>query len=230
MPWQPDGIWQVVYSSKQWETSPGEDRYRRALYTLWRRTSPYPSMTTFDAPSGETCTIRRIRTNTPLQALVTLNDPTLMEAAQHLARRSSQSGGSIAAERLDHIFRSVLSRPPSEREIDRLLELRDSAADELRQDRDSAMKLANYDQVLYTRERRVSLVDDTRGDAANWRYTTEQPGGQWRIRSSTTPTGLPARQHSDSRRVTAPTGPIPMRRASLPTGIRQSSGRVSSSS
>ncbi len=179
MPWQPDGIWQVVYSSKQWETSPGEDRYRRALYTLWRRTSPYPSMTTFDAPSGETCTIRRIRTNTPLQALVTLNDPTLMEAAQHLAGRSSQVGGSSASERLDHIFRSVLSRPPSEREIDRLLELRDSAVDELRQDRDSAMKLANYDQVLYTRERRVSLVNDTRGDAATWRYTTDQPGAQW---------------------------------------------------
>lgn len=179
MPWQPDGIWQVVYSSKQWETSPGEDRYRRALYTLWRRTSPYPSMTTFDAPSGETCTIRRIRTNTPLQALVTLNDPTLMEAAQHLAGRSSQVGGSSAAERLDHIFRSVLSRPPSEREIDRLLELRDSAVDELRQDRDSAMKLANYDQVLYTRERRVSLVNDTRGDAASWRFTTDQPGAQW---------------------------------------------------
>jgi len=179
MPWQPDGIWQVVYSSKQWETSPGEDRYRRALYTLWRRTSPYPSMTTFDAPSGETCTIRRIRTNTPLQALVTLNDPTLMEAAQHLAKRSSQAGGPSATGRLDHIFRSVLSRPPSEREIDRLLALRDSAANELRRDRDGAMKLANYDQVLYTRERRVSLVNDTRGDAATWRYTTDQPGGQW---------------------------------------------------
>lgn len=179
MPWQPEGIWQVVYSSKQWETSPGEDRYRRALYTLWRRTSPYPSMTTFDAPSGETCTIRRIRTNTPLQALVTLNDPTLMEAAQHLAKRSSQAGGPSATGRLDHIFRSVLSRPPSEREIDRLLALRDSAANELRRDRDGAMKLANYDQVLYTRERRVSLVNDTRGDAATWRYTTDQPGGQW---------------------------------------------------
>ena len=93
MPWQPEGIWQVVYSSKQWKTSPGADRYRRALYTLWRRTSPYPSMTTFDAPSGETCTVRRIRTNTPLQALVTLNDPTLMEAAQHLAARTGTGPG-----------------------------------------------------------------------------------------------------------------------------------------
>ena len=95
MPWQPSGVWQVVYSSKQWEPSPGEDRYRRAVYTLWRRTAPHPSMTTFDAPSGETCTLRRIRTNTPLQALVTLNDPTLVEAAEHLSRRAArESDGS----------------------------------------------------------------------------------------------------------------------------------------
>lgn len=179
MPWQPEGIWQVVYSSKQWETSPGEDRYRRALYTLWRRTSPYPAMTTFDAPSGETCTIRRIRTNTPLQALVTLNDPTLMEAAQHLAKRSANLGKSSAQERLDHIFRHVLARPPSDQESKRLLELRDTAAGELRQDRDNALKLAHYDDVLYAGERRVALVGDTRGDAPIWRYTTDQPSEQW---------------------------------------------------
>ncbi len=179
MPWQPEGIWQVVYSSKQWETSPGEDRYRRALYTLWRRTSPYPAMTTFDAPSGETCTIRRIRTNTPLQALVTLNDPTLMEAAQHLAKRSANLGESTAAERLDHIFRHVLVRPPSDQESKRLLDLHDAAAGELRRDRENALKLAHYDHVLYAGERRVALVGDTRGDAPTWRYTTDQPGDQW---------------------------------------------------
>ena len=179
MPWQPEGIWQVVYSSKQWETSPGEDRYRRALYTLWRRTSPYPAMTTFDAPSGETCTIRRIRTNTPLQALVTLNDPTLMEAAQHLAKRSANLGESTAAERLDHIFRHVLARPPSDQESKRLLDLHDAAAGELRRDRENALKLAHYDHVLYAGERRVALVGDTRGDAPTWRYTTDQPGEQW---------------------------------------------------
>ena len=179
MPWQPEGIWQVVYSSKQWETSPGEDRYRRALYTLWRRTSPYPAMTTFDAPSGETCTIRRIRTNTPLQALVTLNDPTLMEAAQHLAKRSANLGESTAAERLDHIFRHVLARPPSGQESKRLLDLHDAAAGELRRDRENALKLAHYDHVLYAGERRVALVGDTRGDAPTWRYTTDQPGEQW---------------------------------------------------
>ena len=71
-----------------WQTSQGEDRWRRALYTTWRRSNPYPSMATFDAPNREVCTIRRPRTNTPLQALVTLNDPAYVEAAQALARHS----------------------------------------------------------------------------------------------------------------------------------------------
>ncbi|MDX2019691.1 MAG: PSD1 and planctomycete cytochrome C domain-containing protein [Deltaproteobacteria bacterium] len=86
MPMQPEGIWRSVYSGVKWETSPGEDRHRRSLYTFVKRTSPYPSMTTFDAPSREVCTIRRFRSNTPLQALVTLNDPVFTEAAQGLAR------------------------------------------------------------------------------------------------------------------------------------------------
>ena len=82
MPPQPPGVWQVVYSSDKWDTSLGEDRYRRGLYTFWRRTSPYPAMMAFDATSRELCTVRRIRTNTPLAALVTLNDPAFVEAAR----------------------------------------------------------------------------------------------------------------------------------------------------
>ena len=179
MPWQPEGVWQVVYSSKQWETSPGEDRYRRALYTLWRRTSPYPSMTTFDAPSGETCTIRRIRTNTPLQALVTLNDPTLMEAAQHLADRSAREAGREPKDRLNRLFRLALTRPPTDNEASRLLALRAEAADELARDVSSARKLARYDQVMYTEGRRVKLVDDSRGSAPVWLYVSDDPGEGW---------------------------------------------------
>jgi hypothetical protein len=79
MPPQPDGIWNVVYSNHKWETMP-EDKYRRGLYTFWRRTTPYPSMVSFDSPSREFCVSRRIRTNTPLQALITLNDPVYLEA------------------------------------------------------------------------------------------------------------------------------------------------------
>ena len=87
MPHQPDGIWMSVYSGEKWETSEGEDRYRRGVYTFIKRTSPYPSMITFDGSSREVCISRRIRTNTPLQALVTLNDPVFVEAARALAVR-----------------------------------------------------------------------------------------------------------------------------------------------
>ena len=84
-PLQPDGIWNMPYNADKWTTSAGEDRYRRSLYTFWRRTSPYPSFMTFDATSREFCTVRRVRTNTPLQALTLLNDPASFEAAGALA-------------------------------------------------------------------------------------------------------------------------------------------------
>ncbi|HKQ75216.1 MAG TPA: PSD1 and planctomycete cytochrome C domain-containing protein [Blastocatellia bacterium] len=87
MPPQPPGLWRSTYSGKAWVDSEGEDRFRRGLYTYLKRTTPYPSMATFDGGSGEVCQIRRIRTNTPLQALVTLNDPVYLEAAAGLARR-----------------------------------------------------------------------------------------------------------------------------------------------
>jgi hypothetical protein len=105
-----------------WETSPGEDRYRRALYTEARRTSPYPSMSTFDAPSREVCTLRRDRTNTPLQALVTLNDPVYVEAAQALARRMNAASTGVK-EKARFGFRLCLSRPPSDAELDRLVRM-----------------------------------------------------------------------------------------------------------
>ena len=86
MPPQPEGVWQTVYSGEKWQESKGEDRYRRAVYTYLKRTSPYPSFLTFDAGSREVCTIRRTVTNTPLQALVTLNDPVYLEASYKLAK------------------------------------------------------------------------------------------------------------------------------------------------
>lgn len=87
MPPQPDGIWRSAYNSAKWETSKGQDQHRRALYTYCKRTSGYPSFMTFDATSREVCTARRVTTSTPLQALVTLNDPVYMECAQMLATR-----------------------------------------------------------------------------------------------------------------------------------------------
>lgn len=86
MPPQPDGIWQTVYNGESWIPSEGEDKYRRGIYTFLKRTSPYPSFISFDAGSREVCQSRRIVTNTPLQALVTLNDPVYLEAAFSLGQ------------------------------------------------------------------------------------------------------------------------------------------------
>jgi hypothetical protein len=129
-------------SSVDWKTSDGEDRFRRGLYTEWRRTSPYPSMVTFDAPNREVCTIRRNRTNTPLQALVTLNDPVYVEAAQGLAVRLMRERGSVG-ERIRHGFELCLTRPPSEKEVHRLSELFGEAMAEFaKAPEDKAKKIA----------------------------------------------------------------------------------------
>ncbi len=88
MPYQPDNIWNTPYNDQRWEISAGADKYRRSLYTYWKRSSPYPAFLTFDAADRNVCSTRRIRTNTPLQALVTLNDPSYMDAAVHLAHQN----------------------------------------------------------------------------------------------------------------------------------------------
>ena len=117
MPPQPEGIWQSTYNTTKWETSKGEDRYRRGLYTFIKRTTPYPAMTTFDAPSRELCTVRRINTNTPLQALVTLNDPAFVETAQALARRMVKEGGAKLEDRLSKGLELALIRPARPNEV-----------------------------------------------------------------------------------------------------------------
>lgn len=111
------GLRAAFGGSTDWEASPGEDRYRRGLYTTWRRTSPYPSMSTFDAPSREFCTIRRSRTNTPLQALVTMNDPVFVEAAQVLAAQTIEKSTDQTA-RITFAFRKTLTRPPTQEEVE----------------------------------------------------------------------------------------------------------------
>jgi hypothetical protein len=142
-PPQPDlGLRAAFGGGIDWQTSTGEDRYRRALYTTWRRSNPYPSMATFDAPSREVCTIRRPRSNTPLQALVTLNDPAYVEAAQALARRMVREGGDTAADRAIRGFRLVLARRPTAAEVDRLVRLSDEARAEFQEMPDAATKLA----------------------------------------------------------------------------------------
>ncbi|MDF1658861.1 MAG: DUF1549 and DUF1553 domain-containing protein, partial [Verrucomicrobiales bacterium] len=119
MPYQPDGIWNSVYNKLTWETSPGEDQYRRAVYTFWKRSSPYPSMLAFDSTAREVCAPRRIRTNTPLQALVTLNDPVYVEAANSLAVLMKEQPGELE-DQLRYGFLRVLSRPATNPDIDML--------------------------------------------------------------------------------------------------------------
>ncbi len=112
-PPQPDGIWRAAFNGERsYPTSTGEDRYRRGLYVFLRRTAPNPSMATFDAPNRELCTLRRIRTNTPLQAFVTLNDPAYVEMAQALARRLVREAGATAESRLRHGLELALLREP----------------------------------------------------------------------------------------------------------------------
>ncbi|MCL4742060.1 MAG: DUF1553 domain-containing protein [Phycisphaerales bacterium] len=141
-PPQPEGVWSIVYNADRWETSAGEDRYRRAVYTFWRRTSPHPAMTTFDAPSREFCVPRRVRTNTPLQALATLNDPALVEAAQALARRVMAEGGADAASRAAYAVRLCLGRAATEAEVGRLVALFESESAHYRARPDDAVALA----------------------------------------------------------------------------------------
>jgi hypothetical protein len=121
------GLSAAFGSTTDWKADAGPDRYRRGLYIRWRRNAPYPSLTTFDAPERTFCSIRRLRTNTPLQALVTLNDPVFVESAQALARRIVAHGGDSTASRVTYGFRLCLTRPPSEREVQRLVALFEQA-------------------------------------------------------------------------------------------------------
>lgn len=122
-PLQPDGLWRAAFNGERsWRTSEGEDRYRRGVYTFWRRTVPYPSLTTFDAPSRESCTFRRLPTDTPLQAFVTLNDPVFVECAQALGRRLAQAEGSVT-ERVRRGLQRVLVHPPADEQVAAVVQL-----------------------------------------------------------------------------------------------------------
>ena len=121
-PYQPAGLWDDVavgadYEGTVYKQDQGEGLYRRSMYTFWKRTCPPPGLNTFDAPEREVCTARRSRTNTPLQALVLMNDPTYLEAARRLAERVMKSDDDTPQDRLSTAFRLALSRRPSEEEI-----------------------------------------------------------------------------------------------------------------
>ena len=111
------------YGPKNWYEAKGDDRYRRALYTFRYRSVPYPMLQVFDAPNGDMSCVRRSRSNTPLQALTTLNEPLFLETAQALALRTIQEGGDTDQNRLTYAFRRCLSRPPTDQEKTELIAL-----------------------------------------------------------------------------------------------------------
>lgn len=122
-PYQPKGLWEEMafggdFSAQTYEQSHGGDLYRRSMYTFVKRTVPYPSLNTFDAPDREKCTARRGVTNTPLQALVLMNDPTYVEASRVLAERDLKEGGGNDDQRIRYAFRLATDRDPSSRELE----------------------------------------------------------------------------------------------------------------
>lgn len=120
----PDGVLSLGYGAQMpWPTSTGADRYRRAMYTFWKRAVPYPSMIVFDQPNGDFACTRRVRSNTPLQALTSLNDQVFMEMAQGLALRVFTEGGLSDRDKIQYAFRLCTGRKPDEFETKRLLAL-----------------------------------------------------------------------------------------------------------
>ena len=142
-PYQPAGLWEDVSVERRYKYIADKDDglYRRSMYTFWKRTCPPPGMTAFDAPDRETCLIRRARTNTPLQALVLLNDPTYVESARKFAERLMKEAGPTPAERLALAFRLAVSRPPTAGEQQILLGLFQETLGRFQRDGAAAEKL-----------------------------------------------------------------------------------------
>jgi hypothetical protein len=144
MPYQPEGVWDVIRQVAKWETSPGVDRYRRGVYTMIRKTSPYPFQLTFDGTSRELCVSRRIRTNTPLQAMITLNDPVFVEVAQVLASKMAEAA-SEPADQIEYGYKQAFMRPPDEYRLSELMDFYQEAESHYQQNQEQVVALLNHD-------------------------------------------------------------------------------------
>ncbi len=144
-PYQPEGLWKPVgfggSNTAIFRQDSGEALFRRSMYTFWKRTSPPPSMAIFDAPDRETCQVRRARTNTPLQALVLLNDVQFVEAARRFAEKVISDGGDSVESRVNFVYRSVLARQPGQKELEIVSSLYDEHLAEFNADPEAARQL-----------------------------------------------------------------------------------------
>jgi hypothetical protein len=141
MPYQPKGIWLSPYNGLVWMQSKGEDQYRRALYTYWKRSAGYPAMIAFDAASREVCTARRINTNTPLQALTTLNDSSCIDAARNFAYRMQGEAGSDAAKQVRTGFKLATYHDIDEKSLNALMNLYNIAYRQFKTDADKTCEM-----------------------------------------------------------------------------------------
>ena len=135
-PYQPPGLWVEVSLSggRKFIRDKGEKLYRRSMYTYWKRSAPQPALMAFDTPTREVCVLQRQRTNTPMQALVTLNDDQFVEAARHFAKRILTNGGKTFSERLNFAFEWATGRPADRLRIDVLKEFYDQQAQVFKDD------------------------------------------------------------------------------------------------
>jgi hypothetical protein len=153
-PYQPAGLWEELMSradGKNWTAQSytqdhGKDLYRRTMYTFWKRTCPPPTLATFDAPDRETCTVRRARTNTPLQALVLLNDPTYVEASRKLAERLMTEARTLE-DRITLAFRLATGRKPTDHEIGVVRKMFNDQIAEYRREPNKALKLLDIGEA-----------------------------------------------------------------------------------
>jgi hypothetical protein len=145
-PPQPSGIWEAVgyvgSNTQKFTADSGIEKvHRRSLYTFWKRTAPPPQMNSFDAPSREACCVRRERTNTPLQALLLLNETQFIECARALAERTIREAGAAPEDRIRFMFKLAACRPPDEKELAELMTAYHDFQNIYRRDPEAATKL-----------------------------------------------------------------------------------------
>ena len=151
-PYHPPGLYEQVVAQRDnpkatYQQGTGDDLHRRSLYTYWKRSVPHPGMLLFDAPFRETCALRRSRSNTPLQALNLMNDPTYVEAARFLAQRMIKEGGASIESRLTHGFRLLLARKPSPQELQVLTAAVERSIQDFAKDAEAAKKLLSLGEA-----------------------------------------------------------------------------------